>query len=95
MEADGRVRPEDHFFNALICSAISFDNGTKLFIEAATSISVGSLLRSNAANIASRNTASISALLRPSSTFSELKSWPYEFSQPSTPAYPDYDVRTG
>ena len=61
MEVDGRALPTDHCFNAAICSAINFDNGTKLFMEEAMSRSVGSLPRSNAANIATRNTASISA----------------------------------
>ena len=61
MEVDGRALLTDHCFSPAICSAIKRDNGTKLFIEEATSISVGSLPRSNAANIASKNTASISA----------------------------------
>ena len=61
MEVERRALPTDHCFSAAICSAINRDNGTKLFIDAATSSSVGSSLSSKAANIASKNTASISA----------------------------------
>ncbi len=64
-EVAGRARPEDHCFKAAIGSAINFDNGTKPLRAEAMSRSVGSFERSNALNMASRNTASISAPVKP------------------------------